>query len=457
MKIEFNSILKLSVIEIIDRIKKKELSCIEYSRLCIDQVERYEGIICAFKYFNPDALLKKAEFIDSLLKDEIKIDPVNGIKPYGLYGIPVGIKDVFNTEDMPTCMGSGIWEGFTPGNDARVVTRIKRAGGIVAGKTITAEFAVHFPGPTCNPCNVEYSPGTSSSGSAAAVASYMVPLAIGTQTAGSTIRPASYCGIFGFKPSFGVVPRTGILKTLDTLDHVTFFARYLDDIEYLFEIARVQGRNYPFVHKHLQTDKQHSKKKYRLAFVKPHTWDDTAEDIKKEITTFVDSLAEDKNLEICELSLPASFTESHLIHSVLYEKALSYYFQDEFKKFPEKISNIMTRLIQRGNRITIEAYTQNLVKQVSLRNELSNFFNQNAIDAILCNSTAGIAPRLGDEEFEKPDPSLMWTLCGAPSINIPLFESLDKMPFGLQLVSRRYGDYTLLRISRYLEKNYLGR
>ena len=203
---------ELTVTEAGEKVRSGELSAVEWCESCIAQVERCEADIHAWVQFEPELALRQAREIDEKRRAGTFDDP--------LWGAPFGVKDVFNTAELPTCMGSPIWEGFTPGNDARVVAHLRWAGGVMFGKTVTAEFAVHHPGPTVNPHNPDYSPGTSSSGSAAAVASMMVPLALGTQTAGSTIRPASYCGVYGFKPSFGVVPRTGILKTLDTLDHV---------------------------------------------------------------------------------------------------------------------------------------------------------------------------------------------------------------------------------------------
>lgn len=162
---------------------------------------------------------------------------------------------------MPTSMGTNILKNYQPGNDARVVSNLRLEGAVIMGKTQTSEFAVHNPTETKNPINIKYSPGTSSSGSAAAVAAGIVPVAIGSQTAGSICRPASYCGVYGFKPSFGVIPRTGILKTSDTLDTVGILARYVEDLEIIFDVIKVQGHNYPFVSKFLQKKKLFNKKK----------------------------------------------------------------------------------------------------------------------------------------------------------------------------------------------------
>ena len=222
------------------RIRSRELSAVEWARSCAERVEELESGVGAWAYFDREKVLAQARCLDKKI--------AHGQTLGELCGVPIGIKDTFNTQDMPTSMGSPIWEGFRPGNDARVVFYLRQADGVIAGKTVTAEFAVHAPGKTVNPHAPGYSPGTSSSGSAAAVAAHMVPLALGTQSAGSIIRPASYCGVYGFKPSFGLVPRTGILKTTDTLDTVGVFARVPEDLNLLFEVIRVHGENFPVSH-----------------------------------------------------------------------------------------------------------------------------------------------------------------------------------------------------------------
>jgi Asp-tRNA(Asn)/Glu-tRNA(Gln) amidotransferase A subunit family amidase len=444
-----DKLLSLPATNVIKKIREKKLTSQEYCQACIDQIKKVEPDIKAFTYFKADQLIEKAEYIDELLQKNIKIEELEGIVPYKLCGIPVGVKDIFNTEDMPTCMGSEIWEGFTPGNDARAVTRFKRAGGISAAKTVTAEFAVNHPGPTRNPHNLNHSPGTSSSGSAAAVAAHMLPLTIGTQTAGSTIRPSSYCGIYGFKPSFGTIPRTGILKTLDTLDHVSVMARHLSDIELLFSVMHVSGWNYPLVEKHLMADQKHTQKNWRVAFLKTHTWDYAKGFVQDSMVNLADRLDKMPNIEIVDVPLPEIFKESHNIHKNIYEKALSYYFKDEYSKTPEKVSKIMKEMIQRGNNISFDTYLENADKQVVLRDRLAEYFDSNNIDAILCHSTADIAP-YGLEGIEKPDPCLIWTLCGSPSLNLPLFKNNDNMPFGAQLVGRRFRDYSLMKLASYI-------
>src|SRR3990167_8157472 len=184
--------------------------------------------------------------------------------------IPVGVKDIYNTADFPTQMGSPLWKDFTPGNDARAVYHLKRQGANIVGKTVTAEFAVHALDKTLNPYDATRTPGTSSSGSAVAVSMGMVPAATGTQTAGSIVRPASFCGVYGCKPSFGTIPRTGMLKTTDSLDQIGFFTVHAEDLRRLFDSMRVKGENYPISNAALADESRQKSKgdKWRVGFAR---------------------------------------------------------------------------------------------------------------------------------------------------------------------------------------------
>ena len=369
-----------------------------------------------------------------------------------LKGLPVGIKDIFNTKHFPTAMGSALWKGFTPGNDARAVHYLLDHGAIIPGKTVTAEFAVHEPGETKNPHNLEYSPGTSSSGSAAAVAAGMVPLSIGTQTAGSIIRPASYCGIYGMKPSFGTLPRTGMLKTTDTLDQVGFFGRSIDDLELMFEIMRVRGSDFPHIVSKLETVSQEiqNKKDWKIGFVKTHTWDDARPYVHEAMETKVKELSNVKNIQVKEIVLPEIFSQSHEIHNTIYCKTLSYYFLHEFKQ-KEFVSTVLQDMIASGHDIDKNEFKSALGLQHQIYLECDKLFED--VDIIISHSTAMEAPRMFEQET-KTDPCLMWSLAGLPVINLPLFNSPGNMPFGMQVVSKRYWDYKLLSFCSMLNHNY---
>jgi Asp-tRNA(Asn)/Glu-tRNA(Gln) amidotransferase A subunit family amidase len=420
-----------------------KLSVRELAISCLSRIGFLEEKIRAWAYINPDLALNQADELDDILRK-------GKVQPRAIFGIPIGVKDIFNTLDMPTCMGSPIWKDFKPGNDARVVEEMRYNHAFIMGKTVTSEFAVHHPGATCNPHNINHTPGTSSSGSAAAVACQMVPIAIGTQTAGSTIRPASFNGIYGFKPSFGTIPRTGILKTLDTLDHVTLFARSPEDIEMMFSATRVRGRNYPFVHVNMDgISKQKEHGNFRVGFVKTHVWNNAEDYVQKDVCSFAETLSGLDKVELVEVKLPTDFDESHNIHNLIYEKSLSYYFAEEYSNYREMVSPVMRELIERGRSISKEEFYHGLSEQNRLSVHLDEFLAD--YDVIISFATAHDAPE-GLDAIEQKDPCLMWTLFRVPSLNIPAFVSPRNLPFGVQVVAQRYRDYRILEFVKYLEQ-----
>lgn len=429
---------ELTATEAISLIRGHRMSVTDLSQACIEQVERLEPSLHAWAHFDPDVVLRQSREIDAQI--------AKGIFRERLWGVPFGVKDVFNTADMPTCMGSPIWKGFTPGNDARVVSHLRWEGGIMFGKTVTAEFAVHHPGPTLNPYSQDHSPGTSSSGSAAAVASCMVPIALGTQTAGSTIRPASYCGVYGFKPSFGAVPRTGILKTLDTLDHVTFLARSIEDIDLAFDCGRIRGTNYPYIHEGIDKwtpERLHAP--YRVALVRGPAWGHAESYAQQAVLALAEAWAADPDVRVDDVTLPVEFDGAHDLHDLIYTKALSYYFQDEYERNQRLISDSFRDMLERGRKVSPEAYWNGIERQRSLANQLDAFFED--FDIILNLSTSGEAPR-GLYGRDKKDCCLIWTMCHVPALNLPVFRSPSGLPFGAQIVARRYNDLGLFYFAR---------
>jgi Asp-tRNA(Asn)/Glu-tRNA(Gln) amidotransferase A subunit family amidase len=397
--------------------------------------------VLAWEAFVPERLLDAARACEARLR---RGEPLRLLE-----GIPVGVKDIFNTTDYPTQMGSPLWEGFTPGNDARVVFNLKESGGLVAGKTVTAEFAVHELRKTRNPHDRTRTPGTSSSGSAAAISTGMVPAALGTQTGASIIRPASFCGIYGYKPSFGLLPRTGVLKTTDSLDTLGFFSVYFEDLRRLFEALRAKGRNYPIAEAALGDTRRQAPpqgRPWKVAFVKTHTWAGTPEYARQAIADFARKLDAQPDFTVEETDVPASLSQAHDIHSILYDLPLFYYFKDEFERDPGRISDVVRELIAHGQEISTEQYQWALKEQVTLQTDMERFLT--GYDAMISLSTAGGAPLRHEREL--PDPSLMWTLTHLPVLNAPVFRAADGLPFGLQLVARKYDDYKLLGFARAL-------
>lgn len=443
-----NALNTLSVNAVIELIKSKKVSVRELITASFKQIERVDGVIKAWVCLDKNNAMKEAELIDSKI--------LKGESVGSLYGIPVGIKDIINTSTMTTEMGSVIWKGFMAGNDARIITNLKSNDAIMLGKTSTAEFAVHTPNKTVNPHNPIYAPGTSSSGSVVAVAAYMVPLALGTQTAGSIIRPASYCGVFGFKPSFGLIPRTGVLKTTDSLDQIGFFVRSCDDLKLIFDVIRVKGLNYPVSHKYMSSKKLQNKKgkKWKVGVIKSPLWvfEYIEPYVKDGLDRFINNLSRDSGIEIVEIKLGSEFNSAHRIHDLIYEKTLSYYFKKEYAKQRNLISKILREMIERGNKISLNEYFQALDTQAALAKKLHEKFEE--IDVIITYSTAGVAMK-GLDAIDKPDTCLIWTLCWVPVINIPVFKGPEDLPFGIQAVARRYNDILLLNFISYLKARNL--
>lgn len=432
--------MNLSISQLVQAMARGEASAVNIAGACIAQVEQLEARYRAWVFFDAGKLMAEASAADERLRC--------GGAIRRLEGIPFGVKDVFNTADFPTEMGSPIWAGFTPGNDARVVFNLKQAGALVPGKTVTAEFAVHTLGKTLNPHDVTRTPGTSSSGSAVAVALGMVPAALGTQTAGSIVRPASFCGVYGCKPSFGLIPRTGVLKTTDSLDTVGYFATHLADLERVFELVRVHGCDYPISHSALQDPGRQTKpddRPWRVALARTHVWSEAHEYARDALLDWSRQLGAVDDIEVAEAELPEGMESAHEIHSTIYDRTLAYYFKKEFKKH-ELVSPIMYELIVHGQQINLSQYAGALRAQERLAAEMDEFFG--GYDALVSLSTVGEAPFR--EERERNDPALMWTMTHLPVISAPAFISPSGLPFGLQLVARRYNDRLLFEFARYL-------
>ncbi|MBX2861819.1 MAG: amidase [Vampirovibrio sp.] len=445
MMSEKSGFLFTSIADIQARLANGSLTPTEVAQWAIDVVECLEPYVKAWVRFDAHQLMDHAKEVEAHLKF--------GQSLGSLTGIPVGIKDMMNTADFPTEMGSPLWQGFTPGNDARVLFYLKQAGALVPGKTVTAEFAVHTLDKTLNPHDPTRTPGTSSSGSAAAVAAGMVPVALGTQTAGSIVRPASFCGVYGCKPSFGLIPRTGMLKTTDSLDTVGFFVSHLVDMERVFDVVRVHGQNFPLSHAALRDEARQNKppgKPWRIAFVKPHVWDDAHPYAQEAMTGWVESLKNIPDVEVVEADLPSETLDSHRIHATIYNKTLSYYFQEEFKK-AELVSPVMNDLITQGQAISVEAYQQALKDQEAMAQVVDTWIQD--FDAVVTLSTAGEAPLR--EDTERPDSALLWNMTYLPVISAPTFIGPTGLPFGLQLVARRYNDYKLFKVASYFNTHGL--
>ena len=426
--------LQYSVPELIEKVKNHKLSHSDLINETISAVSKFEKQSLAWEVFESSKLIQASKAAKLSFQDRGN--------PIALEGIPFGVKDIFNTIEYTTQMGSVLWKGFTPGNNARVVDSLTNKGGVVAGKTVTAEFAVHHLNRTLNPHDNSKTPGTSSSGSAAAVACGMVPFALATQTAGSIMRPASFCGIWGFKPSFGLIPRTGILKTTDTLDTVGFLSAYGLSMRYILDLIRVKGPNYPFVFKNIDEKLRLNmpKNQWNVAFIKTHVWDGARDYTKDSINKFVTKLDKKNHINVTKLEWPSSLEKAHQVHEIIYSKSLSYYFQNEVKNGVSDISPIMQEMIERGLEISFDAFKQALIDQQKIIAEVDKLLSP--FDVGISISTSSSAPERGCLELQ--DPSLIWTMAHIPAVSAPKFRCPEGMPFGVQLISKKWNDYVLL-------------
>jgi Asp-tRNA(Asn)/Glu-tRNA(Gln) amidotransferase A subunit family amidase len=408
---------------------------------CLARIREVEPQIQAWTFLDPDYVLARARALDELRLSGQAIGP--------LHGVPVGVKDIFDTADMPTENGSVIHAGRTPSRDATAVSRLRAAGAVIMGKTVTTEFAYFSPGKTRNPHNPEHTPGGSSSGSAAAVGSGMIPLALGSQTNGSTIRPAAYCGIVGFKPTHGLISRHRISALSRTLDHIGLFARTVDDIALLSEQLVGCDEADPDTHPRASIPfatvaREDPPLEPMFALVRTPMWERADNDTKEGFAELAAHL--DQRVE--EVELFPSAIEAWELHQTIMSAEMALNLELEYKGAREQLSEKLRKQIEHGRQVTAFDYQRALARIAPIHESFLELFQQR-YDAILTPAAPGPAPKglgaTGDPSF-----CTLWTLCGMPAISLPLLQSSDGLPLGVQLVGPRYGDARLLRTARWL-------
>lgn len=363
------------------------------------------------------------------------------------------VKDIFNTYVFPTEMGSSIWKGHIAGNNARVVSSALQAGHKFIAKTVTSEFAVHEPTKVVNPWNSKFQTGTSSAGSAVSVFLKECDYSLATQTAGSISRPASYCGVIGVKPSFGLLPRTGVLKTCDPFDTVGFIASTTSNIEEIFNTLRVDGKNYP---KTALLDKYYfDRKNHQFRIVRiDNNFDKNVKFSNDSINTLNNTcrILEENQCEIIEaVEWPEFIQDIRDSHERIYSRSLMYYFNTEIKG-RGKISNSFKETIKKGESISADDFIQVINKhQINIK-KFDKFMKENKIDFIVCPTVYGCAPKLN--EVEKPDLNLIWTYLHLPTVTIPMgLDKVNKLPVGITLVGQKYSDKILFQLVNSLYNN----
>ena len=429
-----------SAVAVAAAMRRGELDSESLVRACLARIAETEDAVQAWAWLDPDHALAQARAADERRRAGTHVGP--------LHGVPVGIKDIFDTADMPTETGTVLHAGRRPREDATGVALLRTAGAVILGKTVTNELAVYTPGKTRNPHDPRRTPGGSSSGSAAAVAASMVPLALGTQTNGSVIRPASYCGVFGFKPSHGSISRHGVLKQSRTLDHVGMFARSIDDLVLLARSLFVADGKDTDVSPDVRLDLgEHWAlepiERPRIAFVKSPVWEQSTPTAKEAFAALVRTWGD----LVREVELPPLFGSAHEWHRTIMEADMASSYEAEYATGKERLSAMLLEMIERGQRTTAVAYSRAQDGAVALRRELERFFGE--FDAIVTPGTQGEAP-LGLAATGSPMFCTIWSLCGVPAISLPILSGADGMPIGAQLVGPKRQDARLLRIARWL-------
>ncbi|MEW6670326.1 MAG: amidase [Thermodesulfobacteriota bacterium] len=434
------SLNKMSAVFAAAAIRSGKITSEELVRSCLDRITEAEETVHAWAYIDGEYAIKQARDADKRFKSGDSVGP--------LHGLPVGIKDIFDTADMPTENGTILHAGRQPVEDATAVSLLRGAGAIIMGKTVTTELAVYAPGKTANPHSPLRTPGGSSSGSAAAVAAFMVPLAVGTQTNGSVIRPASYCGVFGYKPTHGRISRYGVLSQSRLLDQVGVFARSIEDVALIAQQLMAFDNKDPDVKPKGRFDLNEALMegpaiRPRLAFIKTPVWGHASEVTQDAFKGLVLQLSEN----VKEVQLPKVFDRAVDWHRTIMESDLARSFEAEYLSGRDKLSPVLCEMIERGRKYSAVDYNKAVEAISSLNKELGVIFSD--FDAVLTPATASEAP-LGLDSTGSPIFCTIWTLCGVPSLSLPILTGAANMPLGAQLVASRGGDYRLLRIAKWL-------
>ena len=435
-------IFSLSLEELASKIKDAQLSSVEVCEKYIERIDKFEKDIKAWAHFDKKVLLEKATEAD---------DHRRSGKPVGLlHGVPIAVKDIIGTVDMPTECGTVIRKGKSYSQNAEIIDLLHASGAIVMGKTATSELAYLGPPATTNPHDKNRTPGGSSSGSAASVASFMAPASIGSQTGGSVIRPASYCGVVGYKPSYGLISRNGVLRTSYSLDQIGMFGRKVEDVAMLAKVL-IKKDKYDAATIHYSTENILSETKKgpifepKFIFYKTDHWKIIDKKSRESFEYFIKSFK--KNIDIFDT--PSYFKDIHKYHQIIHETDLANNFSVYFKKFKKKLSKYMQDAISNGNKYTAKEYAEAIDFMKRSYESYEEVFED--YHGVLSPSSPGVAPKglksTGTAEFNK-----VWSYLGTPCISLPLLEGENNLPLGVQLIGNKYDDHRFLGVANWLEK-----
>jgi len=416
---------ELTATEIVNRIGAGKTTAEAVARACLDYIAEREPAVQAWQFLDPQLVIKQAQALD------------RGTTRGPLQGVPVGMKDIIDTADMPTEYGTPIHAGHHPHMDAACVALTRRAGGIIMGKTVTTEFANRFPGKTMHPMDSKRTPGGSSSGSAAAVGDRMIPLAVGTQTTGSTIRPAAYNGCVGYRPTWGDLRLVGVMEAAGSLDTLGLIARSVEDIA-LYRNVLIGVPTEAMSATPCQPP--------RVGVCRTQFWGETDEATKTAIESCAQVMAKG-GAKVSDLKLPASFDPIDEIHQRISSFEFARNRAWEINHHYEKISQTLREnRLKHGLAYSFEQYRDARAQGEKLRLQLDDIFRD--YDVILTPSAPG-EPPIGLNATGSAAFSSIWTVCHNPSMTLPLFAGPNKLPIGVQLVTRRDTDRYLFEVSRW--------
>ena len=400
-----------------------ELTAEALTRACLERA-RAGAEIKAWHWLDPEQALAQARAVD------------RAGRKGRLAGVPVGVKDVIDTVDMPTEHGSPIYRGNRPFADAACVALIRAACGVILGKTVTTEFANRYPGPTVHPHNAEHTPGGSSSGSAAAVADFQVPLALGTQTGGSTIRPAAFCGVIGYKPSFGEFSRVGVKMQCHNLDTLGIICRSLEDVALLRGVLLAQEPH--------QVDRASAVP--RIGFCRTPAWE-RADGDTHALLEHTASVLASAGATVRDVTLtPANILDQHR-RIFAFEAARNY--AHEYEMHGDKLSEALRDgLLAQGRTLPVAAYIEAIETAEAFRRYLDDVFAD--VDVLLTPSAPGEAPK-GLASTGEPNFNSIWTLAWTPCLTLPAGSGRSGLPLGIQLVGPRFRDEALLDAAAWAE------
>jgi Asp-tRNA(Asn)/Glu-tRNA(Gln) amidotransferase A subunit family amidase len=432
---------KLTVAEAQTAFAAGRLTSVALVQSCLDRIKETDDAIKAWAFLDPDAALAQAAECDRIRKAGMAVGP--------LHGIPVGLKDIIDTAKMPTQRGTPIFAGRTTDHVARLVEHLREAGAVIMGKTVTTELAFVHPNETRNPNNPVHSPGGSSSGSAAAVAAQQVPLAVGTQTNGSVIRPASFCGTFGFKPTRGVISRSGLLQTSVSLDQVGCFGRTLADVALLTDVIGGYDQYDPESFARPRPDMTAGA--IADAPVPPNfAWfelpfNDRLSDAARE---GLDAVMDLLGSQVERMEPADTLSNLVTVQARIHEYEIAQHQAELFDTHWDQISETLKPIITRARQITKTEYEDALQVKASAEAFFENFFLD--YDAIIAPSAAGEAPVFGSGTGD-PIFCTLWTLAGLPCVTLPVLVGETGLPIGVQLIGPAEKDDRLLRTARWLQ------